>query len=85
MLHSKVLTIDDEVVMVGSSTFNRRSLDHDEAVAITPCGGSAVDDLVSHVADDCRAAEPLSEREWRARSTRRRLAEAAVAPLQRYR
>lgn len=84
MLHTKVLTVDDEIAMVGSSNFNRRSMDHDEEVAIILYGGSAVDELVAHFAGDCGAAERVSEREWRQRPRRRRLAEAAVAPIQRY-
>lgn len=84
MLHTKVLTVDDEIAMVGSSNFNRRSLDHDEEVAIILYDGSAVDELVSHFEDDREASEQVSRSQWRQRPKRRRLVEAAVAPLQRY-
>ena len=84
MLHTKVLTVDDEIAMIGSSNFNRRSLDHDEEVAIILYGGAAVDELVSHFADDRDRAEQVSARDWRRRSAGRRLAETIVVPLQRY-
>jgi cardiolipin synthase len=84
MLHTKVLTVDDEIAMIGSSNFNRRSLDHDEEVAIIIYGGLCVDQLVAHFEDDQRSAEKVTAAGWRARSFGQRLSETAVAPLQRF-
>jgi cardiolipin synthase A/B len=84
MLHTKVLIVDDEIAMIGSSNFNRRSLDHDEEVATIIYGGTPVADLVSHFAADRDRAEQVTRQEWESRSIRRRLAEAAVAPIERY-
>ena len=34
MMHAKVMTVDGVAAVVGSSNFNRRSLDHDEEVVL---------------------------------------------------
>lgn len=84
MLHTKVLTVDDEIAMIGSSNFNRRSLDHDEEVATILYGGTAVADLVSHFAADLDRAKEVTRKDWESRPIRRRLAEVATKPIERY-
>ena len=84
MLHTKVLTVDESIAMVGSSNYNRRSLDHDEEVAVIVYGGEVPRQLVADFADDCGAAERVDPGRWKRRSVPQRLGEAAVAPLSRY-
>ena len=84
MLHTKVLTVDGSIAMVGSSNYNRRSLDHDEEVAVIVYGGEVPGRLVDDFAEDCAAAERVDAGRWRRRSAPQRLGEAAVAPFGRY-
>jgi cardiolipin synthase len=84
MLHTKVLTVDESIAMVGSSNYNRRSLDHDEEVAVIVYGGSVPQELVRDFTDDCAEAERVDAGQWRQRPPTQRLGEVAVAPLSRY-
>jgi cardiolipin synthase len=84
MLHTKVLTVDESIAMVGSSNYNRRSLDHDEEVAVIVYGGEVPGQLVADFADDCAAAQRVDAGRWQRRSVPQRLGEAAVAPFGRY-
>ncbi len=84
MLHTKVLTVDGEVAMIGSSNFNRRSLDHDEEVACIVLGGDAPARLIEDFAGDLRRAEQVSPSEWRRRNAAQRVGEQVVRPLTRY-
>jgi cardiolipin synthase A/B len=81
MLHTKVLTVDDRLAMVGSSNYNRRSLDHDEEVAVIIYGGSVPAELRRHFADDCAHAEQVSAKRWSRRSPVQRLGETAAGAL----
>ena len=84
MLHTKILTVDAEVAMIGSSNFNRRSLDHDEEVACILLGGAAPGALLADFEADLRRSEPVEPARWRARDLRRRVGEQAIRPLGRF-
>lgn len=84
MLHTKIATVDGEVAMIGSSNFNRRSLDHDEEVACILLGGDAPARLVRDFDDDLARSERVDPDTWRSRSARQRLAEQATRPISRY-
>lgn len=84
MLHTKVLTVDGTAAMVGSSNFNRRSLDHDEEVACIVLGGDAPGTLLADFEDDLERSERVDPRSWRSRPVRRRVAEQATRPLGRF-
>jgi cardiolipin synthase len=84
MLHTKVLTVDERIAMIGSSNLNQRSLEHDEEVTAIVYGGGLPQELAEHFAEDvARSVEVLPER-WRRRPRLQRLGELAVAPLHRY-
>lgn len=84
MLHTKILTIDEQIVMVGSSNFNRRSLDHDEEVAMILYGAEGVPQFIEDFEADLARSVRVDAESWRNRPVRQRLAEAAMAPIQRY-
>jgi cardiolipin synthase len=84
MLHTKVLTVDGEIAMVGSSNFNRRSLDHDEEVAVIVYGGDVPERLADDFAHDCESAQRIDPDRWARRPVSQRLGEAAVTPLSRF-
>ena len=47
MLHTKIMVVDGAAALVGSSNVNRRSLDHDEEVAMVVIDQASVD-LLDH-------------------------------------
>jgi cardiolipin synthase len=84
MLHTKVLTVDGSIAMVGSSNYNRRSLDHDEEVAVIVYGGDVPERLVDDFARDCENAQRIDPDRWASRPMSQRVGEAVVAPLSRF-
>ena len=84
MLHTKIVTVDDTVAMIGSSNFNRRSLDHDEEVACIVVGGSVPQELAQHFEHDLERAEQVQPEQWATRAPRQRMLERAAVPLSRY-
>jgi cardiolipin synthase len=84
MLHTKVLVVDGEVAMLGSSNFNRRSMDHDEEVAAIILGGSVPRLLEEQFRADLEHSLPVHEGDVRARSAARRAVEAALLPVRRF-
>jgi cardiolipin synthase len=84
MLHTKIVTVDDTVAMIGSSNFNRRSLDHDEEVACIVVGGSVPHELAQHFEHDLERAEQVQPEQWATRAPRQRMLERAAVPLSRY-
>jgi cardiolipin synthase len=84
MLHTKVVTIDRQVAMLGSSNFNRRSMEQDEEVACIFFGGSVPGRLVGDFQDDLTRADEVDPDDWAARPVHRRVVEAATQPLRRF-
>jgi cardiolipin synthase len=84
MLHTKIVTLDDQVAMIGSSNVNRRSLHHDEEAACIIVGGDAPRVLREDFEADCRRAEQVRAEEWSRRGVSQRVAEQAVRPIRRF-
>lgn len=84
MLHTKVLTVDCSVAMIGSANFNRRSLDHDEEVVCVLLGGTAPGRLLADFEDDLARAEQVDPLRWAGRDRRQRVGEQAVRVLRRF-
>ena len=84
MLHTKIATIDGQVAMIGSSNYNRRSLDHDEEVACIVLGGAGPARLLSDFERDLQRSERVDAAAWRARGMGQRLAEQATRPVSRF-
>ncbi|MFR9674932.1 phospholipase D-like domain-containing protein [Streptomyces sp. TR06-5] len=84
MLHAKVITVDGETSLIGSSNFNRRSLDHDEEVMMAVMDASLTSVLDEHFAEDLRHSERIRPGRWRRRAVVQRAKEAAVAPIRRF-
>ncbi|MEV6685789.1 phospholipase D-like domain-containing protein [Streptomyces sp. NPDC051130] len=84
MMHAKVITMDGVVSLIGSTNFNRRSLDHDEEVmlAVMDRGFTAV--LDGHYDTDLKVSDPIRPGRWKDRSLAQRAREAAVLPIRRY-
>ncbi|MFF9045999.1 phosphatidylserine/phosphatidylglycerophosphate/cardiolipin synthase family protein [Streptomyces parvulus] len=84
MMHAKVITVDRTASLVGSTNFNRRSLDHDEEVMLAVLDAGFTATLDEHFEADKKAAEPIRKRAWKRRSVLQRARETAVQPIRRF-
>jgi cardiolipin synthase len=83
MLHTKLMTVDGALAMIGSSNFNRRSMEHDEEVSVIGYGGTLPAVLDEQFDDDCRRSLPVRRQDL-GRSLSRTVADVALAPLRRF-
>lgn len=84
MLHTKIVTIDGHVAMIGSSNFNRRSMDHDEEVACIIVGGEAPARLLADFEEDLDRSERVDPEAWGSRGLRQRVGEQVTRPIGRF-
>ncbi|MFE4055696.1 phosphatidylserine/phosphatidylglycerophosphate/cardiolipin synthase family protein [Streptomyces sp. NPDC059096] len=84
MMHAKVITVDGTAALVGSSNFNRRSLDHDEEVMLAVLDEEFTAVLDADFDEDLRVSGLIEPGRWKRRSVGRRVLEGAVAPIRRY-
>ena len=84
MLHAKVMLVDDTVAFVGSSNVNRRSLDHDEEVALVVLDDATVKTLDRHFEEDLERCRRIDLGRWRNRSRAQKALETAVRPVRRW-
>ncbi|NEY34787.1 cardiolipin synthase B [Streptomyces sp. PRKS01-65] len=84
MMHAKVITVDRVAALVGSTNFNRRSLDHDEEVMLAVLDEDFTAVLDRHFDEDVEVSRRIEKARWARRSPLRRLREAAVLPIRRF-
>ncbi|QJT02586.1 cardiolipin synthase B [Streptomyces asoensis] len=84
MMHAKVITVDGVAALVGSTNFNRRSLDHDEEIMLAVLDQEFTATLDAHFDDDLKSAALIREGRWRRRSALQRAREVAVMPIRRF-
>jgi cardiolipin synthase A/B len=84
MMHAKIMIVDDSVAVIGSSNFNRRSLDHDEEVVLVALDDATVATLDAHYDDDLRRSRRIDLSRWESRPAPQRLLETAVRPIRRW-
>ncbi|MET9666261.1 phospholipase D-like domain-containing protein [Streptomyces sp. NPDC006475] len=84
MLHAKVITVDSVASLIGSTNFNRRSLEHDEEVMLAVLDEAFTATLDGHFDEDAARSEPIKGGRWKRRSVLQRAREAAVQPIRRY-
>ncbi|MFD4029152.1 phosphatidylserine/phosphatidylglycerophosphate/cardiolipin synthase family protein [Streptomyces sp. NPDC058637] len=84
MMHAKVITVDHVAALIGSTNFNRRSLDHDEEVMLAVLDEEFTATLDSHFDQDMAVSQLISRGRWKKRSLAQRAREAAVQPIRRY-
>jgi cardiolipin synthase len=84
MMHAKVMTIDGCVAVVGSSNFNRRSLDHDEEVVLIALDSELAVTLDDHLDQDLSRSVQIDLSRWRDRSRPQRVLETATKPIRRW-
>ncbi|MER6324770.1 phospholipase D-like domain-containing protein [Streptomyces coelicoflavus] len=84
MMHAKIMTVDGVASLIGSTNFNRRSMDHDEEVML-----AVLDETFTAVLDrdydaDLERSVIIDPGRWRRRAAVQRLREAAVVPVRRF-
>ena len=84
MMHAKVMTMDGVASLIGSTNFNRRSLEHDEEVMLAVLDEGFTAQLDADFDADSKQSEAVDPARWRRRPLRARLAEAAVTPIRRF-
>ncbi|MFJ1810246.1 MULTISPECIES: phosphatidylserine/phosphatidylglycerophosphate/cardiolipin synthase family protein [unclassified Streptomyces] len=84
MMHAKVITVDGVAALVGSTNFNRRSLDHDEEIMLAVLDQEFTAALDGHFDDDVKAATLIRGGRWKRRSVLQRAREVAVLPIRRF-
>ncbi|MBY8876272.1 phospholipase D-like domain-containing protein [Actinacidiphila acidipaludis] len=84
MLHTKIVTVDGVTSLVGSSNFNRRSMDHDEEVMLAVLDERLTAELDADFDEDLRHSVAIDPVRWRHRPALQRLKEAAVRPFRRF-
>ncbi|MFC8046671.1 phosphatidylserine/phosphatidylglycerophosphate/cardiolipin synthase family protein [Nocardia sp. NPDC057353] len=84
MMHAKIITVDGIASLVGSTNFNRRSLDHDEEVMLAVLDPEFCATLDEHFDEDVAKSSRIREGRWKRRSTVQRAREFAVQPIRRF-
>ncbi|MFF0065470.1 phosphatidylserine/phosphatidylglycerophosphate/cardiolipin synthase family protein [Streptomyces sp. NPDC005279] len=84
MMHVKVITVDRIAALIGSTNFNRRSLDHDEEVMLAVLDETFAAVLDRHFDEDLAVSERIKAGRWTRRSLTQRAREAAVIPFRRF-
>ncbi|MGY1584881.1 phospholipase D-like domain-containing protein [Streptomyces sp. MN13] len=84
MMHAKVITVDHVAALIGSTNFNRRSLDHDEEVMLAVLDPEFTATLDKHFDEDTAASELIRTGRWKRRSLVQRAREKAVQPIRRF-
>jgi cardiolipin synthase A/B len=84
MMHAKIMIVDGVAAVVGSSNFNRRSLDHDEEVVLVALDSAVAGVLAADFDADLERSEQIDLTRWRGRGRRQKLLEVATTPLRRF-
>ncbi|MFD3610949.1 phosphatidylserine/phosphatidylglycerophosphate/cardiolipin synthase family protein [Streptomyces atroolivaceus] len=84
MLHTKALTVDGVASLIGSTNFNRRSLEHDEEVMLAVLDRDFTVTLDGHFDEDVERSTLIDGARWKRRSPVQRMREAAVLPIRRW-
>src|SRR5690606_17706498 len=84
MMHAKIITVDGVASLVGSTNFNRRSLDHDEEVMLAVLDGEFTATLDRHFEEDLTVSALIKPGRWKRRPALQRAKELAVQPIRRF-
>ncbi|MET7596908.1 phospholipase D-like domain-containing protein [Streptomyces sp. NPDC004082] len=84
MLHTKIITVDGVASLIGSTNFNRRSMEHDEEVMLAVLDERFTAALDEDFEKDRERAERVDPVRWKHRPLSQRLKETAVLPIRRF-
>jgi cardiolipin synthase len=82
MLHTKCMTVDGEVALVGSANVDERSMRHNEELGLVVFDADVVATLDRHFAEDIGHSVPIDLHRWRDRPIWKKWLEAAVNPIE---
>lgn len=75
MLHTKIVLLDDSLVVVGSANFNHRSMGKDDEIAVAVVDDALVAELSTNYDHDLTRAERVDAQAWARRGPWQRLRE----------
>ncbi|MBZ6092218.1 MULTISPECIES: phospholipase D-like domain-containing protein [Streptomyces] len=84
MLHAKIITVDGLASLVGSTNFNRRSMEHDEEIMLAVLDQEFTAGLDRDFDADLERSTAVDATRWKRRAALMRLREAAVLPVRRF-
>ncbi|MFF7104107.1 phosphatidylserine/phosphatidylglycerophosphate/cardiolipin synthase family protein [Streptomyces nigra] len=84
MMHAKIITVDSVAALIGSTNFNRRSMDHDEEVMLAVLDEEFTAELDRDFEADLEKSVEIDLGRWRRRAAVQRVKEAAVTPIRRF-
>ncbi|MFF3285654.1 phosphatidylserine/phosphatidylglycerophosphate/cardiolipin synthase family protein [Streptomyces sp. NPDC003023] len=84
MMHAKIMTVDSVASLIGSTNFNRRSMDHDEEIMLTVLDEAFTAALDRDYDADLEQSVGIDLHRWRRRSALQRAKEAAMTPIRRF-
>ncbi|MEU3724680.1 phospholipase D-like domain-containing protein [Streptomyces sp. NPDC031705] len=84
MMHAKIMTVDGLASLIGSTNFNRRSMDHDEEVMLAVLDEDFTAGLDRDFDADLERSETIDPGRWKRRAALQRAREAAVLPIRRF-
>nr|WP_107047816.1 phospholipase D-like domain-containing protein [Streptomyces sp. NRRL B-3229] len=84
MMHAKIITVDSVASLIGSTNFNRRSMDHDEEVMLAVLDETFTAALDQDYEADLEHSVAIELARWKRRPALQRAKEAAVTPIRRF-
>ncbi|MEU5323692.1 phospholipase D-like domain-containing protein [Streptomyces sp. NPDC021056] len=84
MMHAKIITVDSVAALIGSTNFNRRSMDHDEEVMLAVLDETLTASLDRDYEEDLKHSVDIDLTRWRRRALLQRAKETAVTPIRRF-
>ncbi|MFJ8543653.1 phosphatidylserine/phosphatidylglycerophosphate/cardiolipin synthase family protein [Streptomyces sp. NPDC093586] len=84
MMHAKIITVDGVASLIGSTNFNRRSMDHDEEVMLAVLDEEFTAGLDRDFDADLERSVAIDRVRWKRRAALQRVREAAVLPVRRF-
>ncbi|MEU6587682.1 phospholipase D-like domain-containing protein [Streptomyces sp. NPDC046881] len=84
MMHAKIITVDSVAALIGSTNFNRRSMDHDEEVMLAVLDETFTAELDRDYDADLQRSVDIDLTRWRRRAILQRAKEAAVTPIRHF-
>ncbi|MEU9919095.1 phospholipase D-like domain-containing protein [Streptomyces sp. NPDC051001] len=84
MMHAKIITVDSVAALIGSTNFNRRSMDHDEEVMLAVLDETFTASLDRDYEEDLKHSVDVDLTRWRRRALLQRAKETAVTPIRRF-
>lgn len=84
MMHAKIITVDSVASLIGSTNFNRRSMEHDEEVMLAVLDETFTAALDRDYDADLEQSVDIDLSRWKRRTALQRAKEAAVTPIRRF-